>query len=47
MVWIVMNWRMLNAQCEVGSSGKYRVLKIEGKRFLQIGTTYFGEVEDD
>ena len=36
-----------NAQCEVGSSGKYRVLKIEGKRFLQIGTTYFGEVEDD
>jgi hypothetical protein len=36
-----------NAQCEVGSSGKYRVLKIEGKRFLQIGTTYFGEVESD
>lgn len=36
-----------NAPCEVGSSGKYRVLKIEGKRFLQIGTTYFGEVEDD
>ena len=36
-----------NAQCEVGSSGKYRVLKIEGKRFLQIGTTYFGEVEGD
>jgi hypothetical protein len=36
-----------NAPCEVGSSGKYRILKIEGKRFLQIGTTYFGEVDDD
>jgi hypothetical protein len=36
-----------NAPCDVGSSGKYRILKIEGKRFLQIGTTYFGEVDDD
>lgn len=30
--------------CEVGSSGKYQELIIGDKRFVQIGTSYYGNV---